>query len=63
MVRLDIGRFYTIIFVFVTRYDYTTSYPDQENPEEDVDLNNLDDSGYELVLPSGTKVGHRSLIR
>ena len=44
-------------------YDYTTSYPDQENPEVEVDLNVLDDSGYELVLPSGMKVGHRSLLR
>jgi len=23
----------------------------------------LDDSGYELVLPSGAKIGHRSLLR
>ena len=44
-------------------YDYTASYPDQANPEEDVELNTLDDSGYELMLPSGTKVGHRSLVR
>ena len=44
-------------------YDYSTSYPDQENPEAEVDLNVLDDTGYELVLPSGTKVGHRSLLR
>ena len=44
-------------------YDYTASYPDQENPEGEVDLNVLDDTGYELVLPSGTKVGHRSLLR
>jgi len=44
-------------------YDYTSSYPDQENPDEDVDLDSLDDTGYELVLPSGTKVGHRSLMR
>ena len=44
-------------------YDYTASYPDQENPEGEVDLNVLDDSGFELVLPSGTKIGHRSLLR
>jgi len=44
-------------------YDYSTSYPDQENPEAEVDLDVLDDTGYELVLPSGTKVGHRSLLR
>ena len=47
----------------IIRYDYTTSYPDQENPDEDVDLTNIDDTGFELVLPSGTKVGHRSLVR
>merc|ERR1712083_788205 len=39
-------------------YDYSTSYPEGE-----VDLNVLDDTGYELVLPSGAKVGHRSLVR
>ena len=44
-------------------YDYSSSYPDQENPEGEVDLTVLDDTGFELVLPSGTKVGHRSLLR
>ena len=53
-------------------YDYSTSYPDNENDENEeitshtdgeVDLAQLDDSGYELVLPSGAKVGHRSLMR
>jgi len=46
-------------------YDYTTSYPEAErdNLEEELDLVNLDDSGFELVLPSGAKVGHRSLVR
>jgi len=47
-------------------YDYSTSYPEGEGPAEpdsEVDLNVLDDSGYELVLPSGAKVGHRSLVR
>ena len=48
------------------RYDYSTSYPEGEGLAEsdgEVDLNVLDDSGYELVLPSGAKVGHRSLVR
>ena len=49
--------------LFVIRYDYSTSYPDAENPDEDLDLNSIDDSGFELVLPSGAKVGHRSLVR
>merc|ERR1712150_258993 len=31
--------------------------------DEEVDVNAIDDSGYELVLPSGAKVGHRSLMR
>ena len=44
-------------------YDYSTSYPEQDNPEGEVDLTVLDDTGYELVLPSGTRVGHRSLLR
>ena len=45
------------------RYDYSTSYPDAENPDEEIDLNSLDDTGFELMLPSGAKVGHRSLVR
>ena len=31
--------------------------------DEEVDLDAIDDSGYELVLPSGAKIGHRSLMR
>ena len=49
--------------VLSLRYDYSTSYPDAENPDEEVDLTSIDDSGFELVLPSGAKVGHRSLVR
>ena len=26
-------------------------------------MDTLDDTGYELVLPSGARVGHRSLVR
>ncbi|KAL3267379.1 hypothetical protein HHI36_011510 [Cryptolaemus montrouzieri] len=47
-------------------YDYSTSYPDADegvNADEEVDTNQLDDSEYQLVLPSGVKVGHRSLMR
>ena len=53
-------------------YDYSSSYPDFENDENEenppnadseVDLTRLDDTGYQLVLPSGAKVGHRSLMR
>ena len=34
-----------------------------KDPEEEVDLDTIDDAGYELVLPSGAKIGHRSLMR
>lgn len=57
-------------------YDYTASYPEgQRRPEgstvgengelvdEEVELEGLDDSGYEMTLPSGAKVGHRDLMR
>jgi len=50
-------------------YDYSTSYPQDEDSDEndtvdsEVDVNVLDDSNYQLTLPSGTKVGHRSLVR
>ena len=49
-------------------YDYSSSYPDEEegdrgDQEEEVRLDQLDDTGFELVLPSGARVGHRSLMR
>ncbi len=55
-------------------YDYTSSYPEGEGEEEgeesmeedkgaEVAQDRLDDTGYELVLPSGARVGHRSLMR
>jgi pre-60S factor REI1 len=45
-------------------YDYSTSYPEGErDPEEEADLDRIDDDCFELVLPSGAKVGHRSLAR
>ena len=60
-----VPQFRTCITPLSHRYDYTTSYPEAErdNLEEELDLVNLDDSGFELVLPSGAKVGHRSLVR
>lgn len=60
---------------FAKFYDYSRSYPedasghggatpmDQDGADQEVDLNALDDSGYELTLPSGAKIGHRSLMR
>lgn len=56
-------------------YDYSTSYPeakaqnermehDGDNErDEEVQIETIDDSGYELTLPSGAKIGHRSLMR
>jgi len=47
-------------------YDYSTSYPEGEGPVEpdaEVDLQVLDDTGFQLILPSGAKIGHRSLLR
>lgn len=48
-------------------YDYSTSYPDAEkdnvNVDEEVPSAELDGSDYQLVLPSGAVVGHRSLMK
>ena len=49
-------------------YDYSSSYPEGEgsstqDPDAEVEVNQLDDDSYQLVLPSGVKVGHRSLAR
>ena len=51
------------IVEFSDFYDYTKTYPEGEQEDMEVDVNALDDSGFELVLPSGAKVGHRSLAR
>lgn len=48
-------------------YDYSKSYPDHsENvdiDEELEDVNQLEEDIYQLILPSGMTVGHRSLLR
>jgi len=46
-------------------YDYSSSYPEgqQGDKDEDVQLDVLDDSEYQLTLPSGATIGHRSLLR
>lgn len=46
-------------------YDYSSSYPDQQesNADEDVSVPFLDGSDFQLVLPSGATIGHRSLMR
>lgn len=33
------------------------------NPDDIVEPYTISDNGYELVLPSGTVIGHRSLLR
>jgi pre-60S factor REI1 len=50
-------------------YDYSTSYPDHDEAMDvDAELDVATDSGvdgdeYQLVLPSGNVIGHRSLMR
>ncbi|XP_022906749.2 cytoplasmic 60S subunit biogenesis factor ZNF622-like [Onthophagus taurus] len=46
-------------------YDYSSSYPDQEENDSnsEVSIPELDDSDFQLVLPSGAVIGHRSLMR
>ena len=57
---------------FAHFYDYSKSYPengqevdetDEVDEDMEIDINAIDDTGYELVLPSGAKIGHRSLVR
>ncbi|KRT80551.1 hypothetical protein AMK59_6823 [Oryctes borbonicus] len=47
-------------------YDYSSSYPDNSegvDKDSEVNMEELDDSDYQLVLPSGAVIGHRSLMR
>ncbi|CAK1548288.1 unnamed protein product [Leptosia nina] len=51
-------------------YDYSTSYPDHEAGDENMEVDEsaeepttLDADNYQLVLPSGAVIGHRSLMR
>lgn len=44
-------------------YDFSSSYPDQGDADDEVEENVLDGHGFELVLPSGATIGHRSLYR
>ncbi|KAF5284728.1 hypothetical protein FQR65_LT13430 [Abscondita terminalis] len=52
---------------YVDYYDYSTSYPDAAvegvDKDEEVDIPELDGNDYQLVLPSGVVVGHRSLMK
>lgn len=42
-------------------YDYSSSYPENEDFAVAVEPNVIDDDSFELVLPSGATIGHRSL--
>ncbi|XP_032685847.1 zinc finger protein 622 [Odontomachus brunneus] len=45
-------------------YDYSSSYPDGEDSSAEVRLPvELDDTGYQITLPSGNVIGHRELMR
>lgn len=48
-------------------YDYSASYPDHESdtvdPDAEIEQTVLDGDEYQLVLPSGNVIGHRSLMR
>ncbi|KAJ8337267.1 hypothetical protein SKAU_G00384870 [Synaphobranchus kaupii] len=55
---------------FADFYDFRSSYPDQKEGEDDTHEEGLpeknleyDDETLELTLPSGAKIGHRSLMR
>ncbi|VDM92248.1 unnamed protein product [Onchocerca ochengi] len=43
-------------------YDYSSMYPEGEDIDNSCPIV-LTDSGYTLTLPSGAKIGHRSLLR
>jgi len=65
------------VLEYADYYDYRTSYPDYdpsktsessmdvecESQDEELALEDLDGEGYQLVLPSGATIGHRSLLR
>jgi pre-60S factor REI1 len=51
---------------YVDFYDYSASYPDHDegkNVNEEFEAPVLDGDEYQLVLPSGNVIGHRSLMR
>ncbi|XP_017772977.1 PREDICTED: zinc finger protein 622 [Nicrophorus vespilloides] len=48
-------------------YDYSTSYPDGEDEtvdsNQEVEIPEMEGNEFQLVLPSGSVIGHRSLMR
>lgn len=56
------------MYEYADYYDYRSSYPDSSSGETQaegdvIEPDQLVSSGYELVLPSGSSIGHRSLAR
>ncbi|KAL4002920.1 C2H2 type zinc-finger (2 copies) family protein [Acanthocheilonema viteae] len=47
---------------FENFYDYSSMYPEGEDDDKSYSVA-LTDDGYTLTLPSGAKIGHRSLLR
>nr|CAG4638452.1 EOG090X06E3 [Cyclestheria hislopi] len=53
-----------VLLEYADFYDYSSSYPDQQDTiDQEVEVNVLDDTGFQLILPSGASIGHRSLFR
>jgi pre-60S factor REI1 len=52
-----------VLLEYSDYYDYSSSYPEEGNVDDEVEENIITDSGFELVLPSGATIGHRSLYR
>lgn len=51
---------------YVEFYDYSSSYPDHDETKDidsEIETPVLDGDEYQLVLPSGNIIGHRSLMR
>ncbi|KAG5680380.1 hypothetical protein PVAND_009889 [Polypedilum vanderplanki] len=51
---------------YVDFYDYSASYPDHDDSKDidaEIEAPVLDGDEYQLVLPSGNVIGHRSLLR
>ena len=52
-----------VLLEYSDYYDYSSSYPEEGNVDDEVEENIITDSGFILVLPSGSTIGHRSLYR
>jgi hypothetical protein len=69
-ISMIIRRFYfsikkkrSIRVMFKYLFRATHSDSNEKNLDEELNDNLLDTTGYELVLPSGKTVGHRTLVR